>query len=45
MVHWEKAEIRCIADEYGALNVEDAAESLGAKYKYGERLGGDWKSG
>lgn len=32
------AEIRRIADEHGALIVEDAAESLGAKYK----LGGEW---
>ena len=30
------AEIRRIADEHGALIVEDAAESLGAKYKLGE---------
>ena len=31
-------EIRRIADEHGALIVEDAAESLGAKYK----LNGEW---
>ena len=31
-------EIRAIADEHGALIVEDAAESLGAKY----RLNGEW---
>ena len=31
-------EIKRIADSYGALIVEDAAESLGAKYK----LGGTW---
>ena len=30
------AEIRRIADAHGALIVEDAAESLGAKYKLGE---------
>jgi dTDP-4-amino-4,6-dideoxygalactose transaminase len=32
------AEIRAIAEEHGALIVEDAAESLGAKY----RLNGQW---
>ena len=31
-------EIRAIADEHGALIVEDAAESMGAKY----RIGDDW---
>lgn len=31
-------EIKRIADEHGALIVEDAAESLGAKYK----LNGEW---
>ena len=31
-------EIKAIADKYGALIVEDAAESLGAKYK----LNGEW---
>ena len=30
-------EIRRICDEHGALIVEDAAESLGAKYKVGEK--------
>ena len=30
-------EIRKIADKYGALIVEDAAESLGAKYKLGDK--------
>ena len=31
------AEIKRIADEHNALIVEDAAESLGAKYKFGEK--------
>ena len=30
-------EIRAIADKHGALIVEDAAESLGAKYKLGDK--------